>query len=238
MIKMPRTEMTTRALMARLIGLSISAASLIFLVGCNPQPASPTAPSTASTTSSPVASSAARTPDEIALLEASIKGDTAAVEALLNKGVNPDTKDSDGRTPLSEACFYGHTDIVKALVAKGGNVWAKKSDGQTPFTMASGHPEVMQFLKQNQELIEAAHNGDNKTVQALLDKGAYVNTKDGDGRTALTEAAWENHVETVKLLLDKGADPSARKNDGTTAMSIATGRGYKEIEEMLKKAGG
>jgi cytohesin len=229
--------MTTRAMKARFIGLSVSSACFIFVAGCNPQPSPPSAPSPTPTASSPVASSAARTPDEIALIEASIKGDTAAVQDLLNKGVNPNTKDSEGRTPLSEACFYGHIDIVKALVVKGGNVWAKKSDGETPFTMAAGHPEVMQFLKQNQELIEAAHNGDNKTVQALLDKGAYVNAKDGDGRTALTEAAWENHIDTVKLLLNKGADPNARKNDGTTPMSIARGRGYKEIEEMLKKAG-
>ena len=224
----------------RLIGLSCLVTLMIGISGCTPTSNGPaTAPNTGN--SSPNANSAAapaaRSGDEISLLEAAIKGDTASVKGLLDKGVNPNTKDDDGRTPLTEAASYGHTEIVKLLISKGGNLWAKKKDGQTPMSLAGSHAEVVQLIKHNMDLLDAARNGDNKAVQTLLDNGAYVNVRDAEGRTPLTEAAWENRVDTVKLLLDKGADPNVKKDDGTSPLSIAVGREHKEIEELLKKAG-
>lgn len=215
--------------------ITVSLVALLLAVGaCKPRPTTPAATSSAT----PVNNAGAnRTADEIALLEASIKGDNAAVQALLDKGVNPNSKDNDGRMPLTEAAFYGHTEIVKMLIAKGGDVWAKKGDGQTAVSLAGGHPDIVKLLKTNQDLIEAARLGDNKAVQSLLDQGAYVNSRDGDGRTPLTEATWEGHADTVKLLLEKGADPNLRKNDGLAPRVIALSKGYKEIEELLRKAG-
>jgi len=188
---------------------------------------------------SPAANNApsARSADEIALLDASIKGDTAAVKALLDKGVTPNAGDDDGRTPLTEAAYYGHVEIATILIGRGADLFAKKRDGETPVTMAAGHKDILQLIKRNIELLDAARSDDDKAVKDILDKGAYVNVRDAEGRTPLTEAAWNNRIEVVKLLLEKGADPSAKKNDGTTPLSIATGRGNKEIAEMLKKAG-
>jgi cytohesin len=215
--------------------ITVSLAALLLAVGaCKPRPTTPAATSSATAVNNVGAN---RTADEIALLEASIKGDNAAVQALLDKGVNPNSKDNDGRMPLTEAAFYGHTEIVKMLIAKGGDVWARKGDGQTAVSLADGHPDIVKLLKTNQDLIEAARLGDNKAVQSLLDQGAYVNSRDGDGRTPLTEATWEGHADTVKLLLEKGADPNLRKNDGLAPRVIALSKGNKEIEELLKKAG-
>ncbi|HXD33859.1 MAG TPA: ankyrin repeat domain-containing protein [Pyrinomonadaceae bacterium] len=219
----------------RLLCLASLITAVGLALGCKPKQSAPT------TNNAPVSSAtkdpASRSPDEVALLDASIKGDAAAVQALLDKGVSPNTKDSDGRTPLTEAAYYGHTQIVKMLIGKGADVWAKKRDGETPVTMAAGHADIVQLLKTNLDLIDAARAGDNKAVQSLLDKGAYVNSRDSDGRTPLTEATWEGHAETVKLLLEKGADPNLKKNDGLAPLVIAVGKGNKEIEELLKKAG-
>src|SRR5436190_6915104 len=220
----------------RLLFSSSVLALLVLLAACNPKTGAPAANSAPGANASNTP--AARSADEIALLDAAIKGDTAAAKSLLDKGVTPNTRDGDGRTPLTEAAYYGHTEIVKLLIDKGGDLWAKKRDGETPVTMAAGHPDIVQLIKLNLDLIDAARAGDNKTVQNLLDKGAYVNAKDADGRNPLSEAAWENHADTVKLLLEKGADPNIKKKDGSTPMSIATGRGHKEIEELLKRAGG
>jgi ankyrin repeat protein len=44
-------------------------------------------------------------------------------------------------------------------------------------------------------------------------------------------------VELIRLLLDHGANPNTRKNDGATPLSIAQGKGYKDVIELLKKAG-
>ncbi|HEV7397036.1 MAG TPA: ankyrin repeat domain-containing protein [Pyrinomonadaceae bacterium] len=204
------------------------------LSSCKPasQPGANNGPGAAANTAP-----ATRSTEEIALLDAAIKGDNETVKSLLDQGVNPNTKDGDGRTPMTEAAYFGHIEIVKMLIFKGGDMWAKKNDGETPVTMAAGHPDIVKLMKLSTDLVDAARAGDNKAIVALLDKGAYVNAKDVDGRSGLTEAAWENHVDTVKLLLEKGANANTKKNDGVTPLSIATGRGHKEIEELLKKAG-
>lgn len=219
----------------RLLSFGVLISGLLLLTACKPQHNAPTANNSAAAT--PSKDPSTRSADEVALLDASIKGDAAAVQAILDKGVSPNTKDSDGRTPLTEAAYYGHTQIVKLLIGRGGDLWAEKRDGETPVTMAAGHPEIVQLIKSNLDLIDAARAGDNKAVQALLDKGAYVNARDSDGRTPLTESVWEGHAETVKLLLEKGADPNLKKNDGFAPLVIAVGKGNKEIEELLKKAG-
>jgi len=219
----------------RIAGVCLLLAAAIVAAGCKPRQSAPPANNSPASTAS--RDPASRSADEIALLDASIKGDVVAVRTLLDKGVTPNTKDGDGRTPLTEAAYYGHTEVVKLLIGKGADVWAKKRDGETPVTMAAGHPDIVQLLKRDQDLIEAARAGENKTVQSLLDNGAYVNSRDAEGRTPLTEATWEGHADTVRLLLEKGADPNLKKNDGLAPLVIAVSKGNKELEELLKKAG-
>jgi len=177
----------------------------------------------------------------LALIDATIKGDTAAVKELLDRGVDPNSKDPEGRTPLTEAAFYGHTEIAKLLLNHGADVFAKKVHGETAYDLAAGHQAIAQMIKRELDLLAAATRGDVKLVKELLDEGAYVNVRDPEGRTPLTEAIWSNNGELVRLLLDHGANPNTRKNDGATPLSIALGRAYgaprQEIVEMLKKAG-
>jgi ankyrin repeat protein len=107
--------------------------------------------------------------------------------------------------------------------------------------MAAGHHDIALMIKREIDLLEAAAKGDITLVKELLDKGAYVNVRDPEGRTPLTEAVWISNGELVRLLLERGANPNARKNDGASPLSIAQGRAYgkprHEIVEMLKKAG-
>ena len=112
---------------------------------------------------------------------------------------------------------------------------------------------------QTQALIEAAKKGDLEQVRDLLDEGADVNAKNGDGLTALMAAAETGNLDVVKFLIEKGADVNARENTdvqvtastslkgfslkrfgqvsietGGTALWIAQQRGHKEIVELLK----
>ena len=221
----------------RLFVVSVVLLMAASISGCKPKAANTTSPEVVPVVSTANNDPAKRSGDEIALLEASIKGDTAEVKALVEKGVSPNTKDADGRTPLTEAAYRGFTEIARMLIDHDANLFAKKNDGETPITMAAGHPDIASLIKLNLGLADAARKGDAKSVQEMLDKGAYVNVRDPEGRTPLTEAAWEDRVEVVSLLLASGANPNAKKNDGATPLAIATGRGHKEIAEMLKKAG-
>lgn len=198
---------------------------------------SPTTPVIA--TASPVVSNkpAERTPDEAALIDAAIKGDTVAGKALLDRGVNANTKDPEGRTPLTEAAYYGHTEFVKLLLDHGADVFAKKVNGETVYDTAAAHPDIGQMIKRETDLLEACGRGDIKGAKELIERGAHPNVRDPDGRTPLTEAVWNSNADLVRLLLDRGANPNSRKNDGATPLSIARGKGSRDIIELLQKAG-
>ena len=124
---------------------------LLFAAACGG--ARPVAtPSTA--TSSPssvatVAESPAMSEPEQALLQASEKGDVAAVKSLVDKGVNVNARDREGRQPLIEAAYWQHPEVVKLLIEKGANVNAKKVDGTTALTFAINlhNKEIEQMLR-------------------------------------------------------------------------------------------
>ncbi len=73
-------------------------------------------------------------------------------------------------------------------------------------------------------IIDAATNGDTKSIKVFINLGADINAKD-NGNTALMAASRYSHtrssLDTVKLLIDYGADINATNNDGDTALLLA-----------------
>jgi ankyrin repeat protein len=55
-------------------------------------------------------------------------------------------------------------------------------------------------------LVTAAGRGDIGEVRRLLADGVPVDTRDRDGRTAVTAAALGDHVDVARALIDAGAD--------------------------------
>jgi ankyrin repeat protein len=86
-------------------------------------------------------------------------------------------------------------------------------------------------------LIKAAKAGKTDVLEALLDEGIDVNTKDNNGMTPLMWAAYKCHLTAVELLLENDADVNAKNNDGKTAFNLAEGGIYTEIIEVLKQGG-
>ena len=86
---------------------------------------------------------------QMQLWEASAKGHTDTVKALLEQGADVNAKDNDGFTALMFAARDGQTDTVPALLAKGADVNAKDNDGRTALMRAKkkGHKEIVQLLK-------------------------------------------------------------------------------------------
>ncbi len=83
-------------------------------------------------------------------------------------------------------------------------------------------------------LVNAADNGDIKTVEKLLQQGVKVDSQDEEGWTALMAASARGHVAMVRLLLRKGANPHVKNIDGWTALWIAGKQNQKEIVDILK----
>ena len=125
---------------------------------------------------------------QTALLLASVRGHTQAVQVLIEYDVNVNGETGRGGTALMWAAGSGKntSDTVKVLLKAGADVNAKTVDGCTA-------------------LMDAARQGNIEILRVLLDNGAEVNAVNMDGRTALMEASAGEHVEIVQLLENAGA---------------------------------
>lgn len=86
----------------------------------------------------------------------------------------------------------------------------------------------------NDQLWEAARQGDAAAAVALLDKGADVNAKFRYGTTALFKAAERGNIEVVKVLLARGADVTVKDTFyGATAMTWALSNDHLEVVRAL-----
>ena len=82
-------------------------------------------------------------------------------------------------------------------------------------------------------LLQAAASGDLQEIRRLLAAGAPIDTRDGQGHTALLLAVDANHVRIAKALLDAGASVNAQAENLDTPWLLAGARGRIEIIAML-----
>uniref|UniRef100_A0A668V2C0 Uncharacterized protein n=1 Tax=Oreochromis aureus TaxID=47969 RepID=A0A668V2C0_OREAU len=65
-----------------------------------------------------------------------------------------------------------------------------------------------------------------KFAELLLHRGASVNCRDGNGRTALSHACEQGHLDAVKILVRNSADPEIVDSWGNTALMYAAVAGH------------
>lgn len=87
----------------------------------------------------------------------------------------------------------------------------------------------------DEELFDAAENGDVKKVEELIKQGANVNAKDVEDYTALINASSNGHKEIVELLIKYKADVNAIDNLGWSVLMHASINGNKDIVKLLLK---
>ncbi len=87
------------------------------------------------------------------------------------------------------------------------------------------------------DILDAAINGDLPKAEAALKAGANVNAKssddyEGEG-TALMAASARGHLEIVQWLIANNADVNASDKYGHTALRMASEKGHLEIVKWL-----
>ncbi|MGV3721592.1 MAG: ankyrin repeat domain-containing protein [Actinomycetota bacterium] len=70
------------------------------------------------------------------LTQAAFAGNTTQVTALLQSGINVDSRCADGRTSLILAAMLGHEATVKVLLANGADVTLRGRDDRTALQCA------------------------------------------------------------------------------------------------------
>ena len=86
-------------------------------------------------------------------------------------------------------------------------------------------------------LIDAAKNGDQSALRALLQKKTDVNAADADGSTALQWAAYRNDPEFADALIRAGANVNAANDLGVTPLWLASQNGSSAMVRKLLQAG-
>ena len=86
-------------------------------------------------------------------------------------------------------------------------------------------------------LHSASANDKSEVVALLLDGGADIEARDGDGWTPLHIAVEKNKPEVVTLLLDRGANIEARTEHEATSLHFAAAKNESEAVALLLDRG-
>ena len=89
----------------------------------------------------------------------------------------------------------------------------------------------------DQPLPNAAQRADWNVVRTLIEDGADVNARQGDGATALHWTAYWDEIESADLLIRSGADVNAVNDLGVTPLWAAAENGSAAMVERLLDAG-
>ena len=183
-----------------------------------------------------------------AVADAAMRGDKAAVRALIEKKSDVNAAQVDGTTALHWAVRADDLELTEMLLKAGAQPSAANQSGATPMLLSAmnGNAAILERLIQagadpnaplsqsgDTALMIAARTGKLDAVRALVDHGGEVNAKESwGGTTPLMWAVSERHSNVVQLLLEHGADVNAKSN----FVPSASGRGFEGTAPVAPQA--
>ncbi|KAG8178987.1 hypothetical protein JTE90_012500 [Oedothorax gibbosus] len=170
-----------------------------------------------------------------------------AVNTLIKAGANIDAEDASGKTPLCFAVENNSKDIAKDLVEYGADL---NIGSPLIGAIANNFEDIALFLINNDScktkdkktstaaLFLAALDGQENIVNALLLKGADINSTNDNNATALHISANQGHNDVVKVLLKYNSKLYKRvNNEGLTPLHLAVISGHDKVVSTLLNAG-
>ena len=168
------------------------------------------------------------------LFKAVDANNVAEVTQLLEKGADPNARNTQQETPIHQAAIKGYEEIFNALDKAGADLKAKVGGRVSVFWRAAIciHGDEAAATRMYRRVVEAggldndclgrlitmcAGDRSAEYIRGLLKLGADPNWEDrekgsaGEGKheTALAVAVWFKRTDTVKELLAAGANPNA-----------------------------
>jgi hypothetical protein len=180
-------------------------------------------------------------------LRAAENNDFRTICLFLGSGINADTRDERGWTPLMISAFNGNAEIAALLIRSGADVHTTDNAGYGPMHWAAfnGYTNVIKLLIEREAdvnarsqhgwtpLLQGATRGHVAACWALISGGADVNLASNDGWTPLHKACANGHGKVVRLLLSAKANREAQYQDGATPLFLAEKNKHEDIVALL-----
>jgi ankyrin repeat protein len=118
--------------------------------------------------------------------------------------------DQRGSTALHGAVYWGQGEAAELLLDAGADPNAISRDGFLQIAPLGSAVATTPGIPQPSDSEDAVLD----LVRLLLERGADVNGRRGDGMTALHAACWRGLARVAQELLDAGADPAITATSG------------------------
>jgi len=166
---------------------------------------------------------------ETLLHRAALLGQCEVAKALLDRGFDANTLRGYGWTPLHRAVRSyslkdSHVEMVKLLVAHGAAIDTKDVNGSTPLNIAT--EMIMISLREEPPLY--------RIVKFLISEGADINSKTGEGWTALHWAVGTAQKDIMEMLIAKGAEIDSTDRNGNTPLHWAVNKNREWKERFIE----
>jgi len=141
--------------------------------------------------------------------------------------------DQRGSTALHGAVYWGQQEAAEVLLEAGADPNASSRDGFLQIAPLGSAVATTPGIPQPSDDEDAVLG----LVRLLLEHGADVNGRRGDGMTALHAACWRGLARVAQELLDAGADPAltatAGPHQGQTPADTAHAQGHLVLAARL-----
>lgn len=173
------------------------------------------------------------------------RDDDRAVQTLLNRGFDPNTRNAKDQHGLYLAMWVPAPKVAATLIAwSKTDVEPRTQQDESPLMIAAltGQLDLATRLVERgadvnktgwTPLHYAATRGHLAVMRLLLEHSAYIDAESPNGTTPLMMAAQYGTPQAVKLLLEEGADPLLRNQLNLSAIDFAHRAGRKESAEMI-----
>lgn len=154
-------------------------------------------------------------------------GDWFQVRRILAGGMNPDTADDYGVTPLMTAAWHGQNAVISLLLDSGASASLKDFSGQDAlcYAAAAGQGKVASLLidaypvRLSSPLNESPYYwalaGGHSQIMEILGRGGICLPESGEeGVSLLMVASWLSDIFAVRYLVSRVSNPAMRDEAG------------------------
>ncbi|UKZ48382.1 hypothetical protein TrVGV298_002605 [Trichoderma virens] len=162
----------------------------------------------------------------------------------MDKRTNPNSKDDDGRTPISHAAknemeWENEEEEELILTRDGANPNLEDKDGQTALYRAieAGHDAIITLLApvDTITIFILVQEGNREAIKSLVHAKYNIDEQNGEGHTPLHAAILSRQLEITKDLLSYGARIDLRDSGNMTPLRLAMReKDERFIRELLK----